>query len=84
MEIVLHPRVRKYIYESGEKARLVEHLKKLADDPYNSRSGVDIKRLKGKKHDMYRLRVGKDRFEYFIEEGKIWIDEAFKRGRGYR
>jgi len=84
MEIVIHPRVQKYIYESGEKERIIEHLKELIDDPCNSRSGVDIKRLKGKKHDMFRLRVGNHRFEYFIEEGKIWIDEAFKRGRGYR
>ena len=84
MEVVLHPRVRKYIDESGEKERIIKHLKLLIDDPYNSRSRADIKRLKGKKHDMYRLRVGSYRFEYFIEDGKIWIDEAFKRGRGYR
>jgi len=58
MEIVLHPRILKYIRESREKERIVEHLKELANDPYDSRSGVDIKRLKGKKHDMYRLRVG--------------------------
>ena len=84
MEVVIHPRVRKYIYESGEKARLIEHLGKLADDPFNSRSGIDIKRLKGKKQVLFRLRVGCHRFEYFIDDGKIWIDEAFKRGRGYR
>jgi len=30
------------------------------------------------------LRVGDHRFEYFIEDGRIWIDEAFRRGRGYR
>ncbi len=84
MEIVIHPRVQKYINNSGEKERLKKHLKKLSEDPYNSRSGVDIKKLKGKKHDMYRLRVGEHRFEYFVEEGKIWVDEAFKRGRGYK
>jgi mRNA-degrading endonuclease RelE of RelBE toxin-antitoxin system len=56
----------------------------LVNDPYNSRSGVDIKRLQGRKHDMYRLRVGPHRFEYFVEEGKIWIDEGFTRGKGYR
>ncbi len=81
---MLHPRVKKYIDESGEKERLLEHIKKLADDPYNFRSGVDIKKLKGKRHDMYRLRVGDHRFEYFIDEEKIWIDDAFHRERGYR
>lgn len=84
MKIVVHPRVRKYINESGEKERIVKNLEKFADDPYISSSGVDIKLLKGKKHDMYRLRVGDHRFEYFIEEGNVWIDDAFLRGRGYR
>lgn len=84
MEILLHPRVQKYLDDSGEKERLLKHIKKLADDPYNSMSGVEKKKLKGKRHDMYRLRVGDHRFEYFIDEGKIWVDDAFYRGRGYR
>ena len=74
MEIMIPPRVQKYLNESGEKERLIKHLKRLVDDPYNSRSGVDIKKLRGKKHDMYRLRVGDHRFEYFVEEEKVWID----------
>ncbi len=73
----------KYLNISVEKERLKKHLEKLADDPYNSRGGVDIKKLKGKKHDMYRMRVGDHRFEYFVDEGKVWIDNAFRRGRGY-
>jgi len=44
----------------------------------------DIKKLKGKKRDMFRLRAGGHRFEYFIEDRVIWIVDAFKRGRGYR
>ncbi len=84
MEIFIHPRVKKYLDESGEKEGLIKHLKKLTDDPHNKRSGADVKRLKGKKHDMHRLRVGNHRFEYFIDEGKVWIDNAFKRGRSYR
>ena len=84
MEIMIHPRVKKYLNESGQIERLIKHLKKLADDPYYSRSRVDIKKLKGKKHDMYRLKVSDHRFEYFVDEEKVWIDHAFKRGRGYR
>ena len=80
---MIHPWVQKYLDDSGAKERLQNHLEKLVDDPYNSRSGVDIRKLKGKKHDMYRLRVGDHRFEYFVDEGKVWIDNAFKRGRGY-
>ena len=71
MEIMIHPRVKKYINESGEKERLIKHLKKLTDDPYHSGSRADIKKLKGRKHDMYRLRVGDYRFEYFVDEGKL-------------
>ena len=84
MEIMIHPRVQKYLNESGEKERLITHLGKLADNPYDPRSGVEIKKLRGKKHDMYRLRVGDHRFEYFIDEGKVWVDNAFRRGREYR
>ena len=81
---MIHPRVHKYLDESGEKERLIKHLQELADDPYNNRIGIDIKKLKGKKHDMYRLRVGDHRFEYFIDDNKVWIDNSFRRGRGYR
>ena len=83
MQVMMHPRVQKYLEDSGAKDRIIKHLEKLADDPYNSRSGVDIRKLKGKKHDMYRLRVGEHRFEYFVDDGKIWIDNAFRRGKGY-
>ena len=83
MEVMIHPQVQRYLDDSGAKERFIKHLEKLVDDPYNSRSRVDIKKLKGKKHDMYRLRVGDHRFEYFVDEGKVWIDNAFTRGRGY-
>ena len=84
MDIKVHPRVRTYIIESGEKETLVAHLRLLQNDPYHKRAEVDIKKLKGKKHTLYRLRVGIHRFEYFIEEETIWVDRAFKREQGYR
>ncbi len=84
MNVSIHPRVKKYLDDSGEKERLISHLKNLGEDPFNSRSGVDIKKLGGKKHDMYRLKVGIHRFEYFVEDKTVWVDEAFARGRGYR
>ena len=84
MEVVVHPRVRKYIDASGEKERIVDHLKQLSQDPFNKRSGMDIKRMHGREHDLFRLRIGDHRFEYFVEDDRIWIDEAFRRGRGYR
>ncbi|HMA83568.1 MAG TPA: hypothetical protein VKP59_05000 [Candidatus Thermoplasmatota archaeon] len=84
MEVMVHPRVKKFINDRQEKKVVIEHLKRLKEDPYPSNKHLDIKKLKGKTHIMYRLRIGDNRFEYFIDEGKIWIDSGFKRGRGYR
>ncbi|MDG6224445.1 MAG: type II toxin-antitoxin system RelE/ParE family toxin [Candidatus Thermoplasmatota archaeon] len=84
MKIAVHPRVVKYINGSGDKERIVEHLKALEDDPFTNRSGADIKKLSGKERDMFRLRIGDHRFEYFVDDDTVWIDEAFRRGRGYR
>ncbi len=83
MKIMVHPRVRKYLNASSEKEYLVKHLKELDEDPFKTRSGADIKKLKGKRHDLYRLRVGEHRFEFFVEEDTVWIDNAFRRGKGY-
>lgn len=81
---MVHPRVKKYIQGTGEKERIKESLRKLAHDPYNKMDGLDIKKMRGKEHDLFRLRVGDHRFEYFIEDDRIWVDEGFHRGRGYR
>ena len=48
MEIQVHPRVKKYLDKSGEKEKLKGHIRRLTEDPYNPRSGVDIKKMKGK------------------------------------
>ena len=48
MDIRVHPRVKKYLDESGEKDRLKQGLARLGEDPFTSRSGLDIKKLKGK------------------------------------
>ena len=83
MEVRVHPQVKKYLDESGEKERLKEGLRKLGDDPFTSRSGADIKKLKGKTHDLYRLRIGEHRFEYFVEDEVVWVQKAFRREKGY-
>lgn len=83
MGVRVHPRVKKYLDESGEKDRLIKGLQRLGEDPFVSRSGLDIKKLKGKVHDIYRLRIGDHRFEYFVEDRTVWIQNAFRRERGY-
>jgi mRNA-degrading endonuclease RelE of RelBE toxin-antitoxin system len=83
MKVQVHPSVKKYLDESGEKDRLKEGLQRLEEDPFASRSGLDIKKLKGKTHNVYRLRIGEHRFEYFVEDETVWVQNAFRRERGY-
>ena len=83
MQVQVHPRVKKYLDECGENDRLKEGLGRLGEDPFTSKSGLDIKNLKGKTHDVYRLRIGEHRFEYFVEDGIVWVQNAFRRVRGY-
>jgi mRNA-degrading endonuclease RelE of RelBE toxin-antitoxin system len=83
MEVRVHPQVKRYLDDSGEKERLKDGLRKLGEDPFISRSGSGIKRLKGEAHDLYRLRVGEHRFERFVEGGAVWVQRAFRRGKGY-
>ncbi len=68
-EVRLHPNVAGFLdsLPDKERKRCVESLSSLESDPFRARSGTDIKKLKGKLHDLYRLRVGDLRFEYFIE-----------------
>jgi len=83
MQVQVHPRVKKYLDECQDKMRLKEGLAKLGEDPFTSRSGLDIKKLKGKTHEVYRLRIGEHRFEYFVDDGMVWVQNAFRRERGY-
>ncbi|MFB6245419.1 MAG: type II toxin-antitoxin system RelE/ParE family toxin [Candidatus Nanohaloarchaea archaeon] len=82
----LHPDIRDYLDELkySDTDRSENSLKKLGEDPYRSRPKCDIKKLKGKDKEMYRLWIGDHRFEYFVEDNKVWVIEAFRRGRGYR
>jgi mRNA-degrading endonuclease RelE of RelBE toxin-antitoxin system len=84
-EVRLHPHVTKFLDSLNEKERkrCLTSLNTLKDNPFESRPGTDIKKLKGKLHTLYRLRVGDNRFEYFIENSVVWIVKAFLRGAGY-
>ena len=83
MQVRVHPKVKNYLDECGEKQRLKEGLARLGEDPFTSRSGLDIKKLKGKTHDVYRLRIGEHRFVYFVDDEIVWVQNAFRRERGY-
>ena len=85
MEIMIHPRVQKYINESGEKKRIIKNLKKLAEDPFNARSGVDIKKLKGKWDSFLRIRKGNIRIilKVYKKEKQVFIERVDFRGNVY-
>ena len=84
-EVRLHPSVIKFLnsLQKAESERCREALKSLESDPFNTRSGADIKKLKGTKHSLYRLCVGGYRFEYFVEASVVWVVKAFAREAGY-
>ncbi len=82
--VFLHPDVEKYLdsLRDSEKKRCYESLKRLSKDPYEPRSGCDIKKMSDRK-TFYRLRVGDHRFLYVIKDDEILVEEAFKREKGY-
>ncbi len=82
--VFLHPDVEEYLdsLSQSERKRCYISLKKLADSPYKTRSGCDIKKMRGKK-EYYRLRVGNNRFLYVIIGNEVLVEEAFKRGKEY-
>ncbi len=83
--VFLHPDAIKYLdsVEDMEKRRCYDSLKRLEEDPHIPRSGCDIKKLRGKKKTAYRLRIGDHRFLYVIKSKEVFVEEAFKRGKGY-
>jgi mRNA-degrading endonuclease RelE of RelBE toxin-antitoxin system len=82
MEVRVHPQVKRYLDESGEKERIKESLSKLAEDPFTSRSGADIKRLKGKSHDLYRLRGWRAQVRVLRRGRSRLGSEGFQKGQG--
>lgn len=67
------------------RSRIVRGLRALRDDPFQSRSGTDIVRLRGTKgkHDLFRLRVGEYRAIYAVEDNVVYVTDLFHRGKGY-
>ncbi len=64
--------------------RIKKGLKELEKDPFNHRSGADIKLVKDTDPQKHRLRVGDYRLIYRVEGVKVKMIEMFIRGRGYR
>ena len=79
----------KNIIKGGNKRiknKVNEIVLELKSDPHRKRPKVDLKLISSKSEAIYRVRLGKYRLIYQIEEKekKIYITMIFPRGRGYK
>lgn len=64
--------------------RMKKSLRKLEEDPFKSRNGADIKKLRGARDPvLHRLRVGAYRVIYAVTEKEVKITEIVHRRKGY-
>jgi len=77
----ISPQAQKYMKSlDKDDARMIKaHINELRRDPYTPRPQCDIIKEKGKRPPLYRLRIGRHRLEYFIEEDTIFIKSMFPR-----
>jgi len=86
-QVKLSSTAAKYVegldYETGQ--RIKRALEQLQKDPFLSRSGADIKMLRGVKggDNLYRLRMGDYRALYVLSDNTVRITKIFHRGKGY-
>jgi len=73
--------------DQDKAQKIYAHLEQLKIEPFRSRPGMNIDKVAGKqKPSAYRLKTGRIRVEYFIDEQKIVIFNIFmkKRKSDYR
>ena len=84
--IYLSKQVKKFIEKQDKnlKQRIRKAFRELEKNPYPTNPKLDIKKLKAT--DNFRLRIGKFRFKYFIEDDilVVTIEEADSRGDIYK
>jgi mRNA-degrading endonuclease RelE of RelBE toxin-antitoxin system len=80
-KIAISIQARKYMKSlNKDDARMIkDHINELKKDPFTPRPQCDIIREKGKRPPLYRLRVGRHRAEFFIEEDTVFISKMFPR-----
>ena len=74
---------KKFLKKLGKKIskRILNKIENLRKNPFPN----DVKRVKGKKDKIFRVRVGKYRIQYgvFYDEKFIFISDIDKRERAY-
>jgi mRNA-degrading endonuclease RelE of RelBE toxin-antitoxin system len=82
--VIFLPKAEKYLVKLGQGSfeQIEEHLEELKKNPFKRRPLADIKKLGGfKSPAMYRMRIGRHRLEYFVDESEsvIYVTNAFLR-----
>jgi mRNA-degrading endonuclease RelE of RelBE toxin-antitoxin system len=82
--IIYLPKAEKYLTDLDDKNynRIEESIEEIRKNPYRKRPKADILKLGGySSPPMYRLRVGRHRLEYFVDESDkvIQVVDAFLR-----
>jgi len=82
--VIFLSKAEKYLVKLDEETygQIEDHLEGLKNNPYRCRPFADIKKLAGfKSPAMYRMRIGRQRLEYFVDESEktIYITKAFPR-----
>lgn len=71
--------------DADTQKRLRRAFGRLEEDPFLSRSGTDIKKLRGLANPaLYRIRAGDYRMIYSVEDGEVKVTFIIHRGKGYR
>ena len=83
-KIIFSKQVKKFIEKQDRKTkqRFKDIFEKLAKNPYGD--DIDTKKMKGS--EFFRLRVGKYRFLYFVDENEVVIvvEKGDSRGDVYK
>lgn len=86
-EVELHRHVVKSLSNLNPdlRSRILRGLRVLRTDPFQSRPGADIARLRGTRgrDDLFRLRIGDYRAIYAVEGNVVYVTDFFHRGKGY-
>ncbi|MFH1306772.1 MAG: type II toxin-antitoxin system RelE/ParE family toxin [Candidatus Micrarchaeota archaeon] len=74
-----------YELEDSMQKRMKKAFKFLSKNPFQKRSGADIKKLAGSFNPaFYRLRVGDYRIIYLIDKKEVKITSIIHRSHGYK
>lgn len=68
------------------RARVIGGLRTLRTNPYESRAGADIVRLRGTKgrEELFRLRIGDYRAICAVVGKVVYVTDLFHRGKAYK